>query len=321
MSTQDFRHLINLLTESAEQLNEARATSILKINESRKILLEDQLGRVLSKEVGGDQLMNMLRSFRIVYNDAKFEEVPYSTLLDDDFFKQPMQAVVVGTTGCAVVRPGGPGPFLKYFVRGYEKKAKLNPEYFTANQPGQMLHFIGNIKNCYLIRNPRPQTQGLEIRRQNRASEYKNEETLMDQIFKRIRPILAPIIKKSFLEVQRLYKDAINNGDYQTAEMYGSAASKSNTLLAILSKDDLTSLPGHDGGVNYSRKFVEIVRNAFTDMYKKYPPYDLYGGPEDTAEDVEAMKLYSNFLSNAADNTGKEVKYIIDRFREYCLTG
>lgn len=292
-----------------------------KINESNNLLLEDQLGRLLSKEVGGDQLMAMLRSFRILYNNTEFEEVPYSTLLDDDFFKQPMQAIVIGTTGSAVIRPGRDSGFIKYFVRGYEKKAKLNPEYFTANQPGQMLHFIGNIKNCYLIRNPRPHTPELERRRLNRASEYKDEEALMKLIFNRVRPILTPIIKKSFLEVQRLYKRAIEDSDYQTAEMYSSAASKANTLLAILSKEELTALPGHDGGINRSREFSNLVRTAFTDMYKKQPPYDLTGGPDDTIEDAEVTKLYSQFLNNAADNTGKEVKYIIDRFREYCLTG
>ena len=135
-----------------------------------------------------------------------------------------------------------------------------------------MLHFIGNVKKCYLIRNPRPHTPELERRRLNRASEYKNEEELMKLIFNRVRPILTPIIKKSFLEVQRLYKRAIEDGDYQTAEMYSGAASKANTLLAILSKEELTDLPGYEGGVNRSREFSNLVRTAFIDMYKKQPP-------------------------------------------------
>lgn len=288
---------------------------------NEQVLLEDPLAPILQGERGGKELLQMIRTHRVAYNNADFEEVHFSYFMSEDF--TPGQVgIVVGQTGCATIRRRVGSVLVPYFIRGWEKKAKLRPEYFTATQTGQLLHLITNVKKCYVSKEPTPKDISLTMRRQNAADSYFDEEIATQRIFKKVKPVLIPIIRKSFFNVQKHFKDAIEAGDYQTAEMYSNAATKAKKFLVLIDRaDSVDQLPGFVEDINYRTEFTKSIRLAFTDMHKEYAPIDLFPHPDDSAEEIENRKLYRDFLENAMSHIGKEVKYIIDRFRESCLTG
>ena len=291
------------------------------LTESQQLLLEDPLNNILRDAKCGNELLKLIRSYRAVNHDADFQEVPFSFFMDADQFSGKKIGIVIGETGSAMIRPGR-NTMRRFLIRGFEQKAKLKSEYFSSGETGTLLHFITNVKKCYVTVDPRPQRPELDIRAQNARDEYFDEEIAAQRIFQKIKPVLIPIIKKSFLDIQHHFKNAIEDGDYQTAQMYSTAAEKSKKFLVLLDRaEDVNELPGLVDGFDYRRTFTNSIRQAFTDMHKKFPPYDLLPHSEEDPYETDSRESYTEFLKNAFTNIGAEVKYIIKRIKENCLTG
>jgi hypothetical protein len=293
---------------SAEQIR----LTLTQLNE--QVLLEDPAEQILRDAPCGRPTLEL------IFHDADFDKAELVDLMTSDFSRTSV-AIAVGEYGCAFVRRVNTG-LVRYFIRGYSRKNRLKAEYFVARDMAEMQQQIG-WATVYISKDPRPVRPELVRRDAYRRSEYWDEESIVNDIFKRISPIVTPIIKKINAEMRQYIHDALEKGNYKEVTMYSEAAKKTQGLLTFLGvRHNNMQLPQQPiDNIHYRLEFKDIVRNAFHDMHKKFAPYDLHPSPEDNQEDVVNRELYTQFLQNASQNSGKEVKYIISRFKEYCLTG
>lgn len=301
------------------KLSEQIRLTLTRLDE--QLLSEDPAEQILKNAPCGDETLDLMRRLRVIFHDADFDEGELSDVMSANF-PQTWAAIVVGEHGSAFIRKVYSG-IVRFFIRGNTKKNRLESEYFVARDIPELQQRIGQVEKVYISKDPRPVRPELVRRNEYRRSEKWDEESLINDIFKRISPIVTPIIKKINAEMRQYIHDALEKGNYSEVTMYTEAAKKTQGLLVFLGvQQNNMQLPqGNIDNINYRSEFKNIVKNAFHDMHKKVAPYDLYPSPEDDQEDVLRRELYTQFLQNASQNSGQEVKYIISRFKEYCLTG